>query len=84
MTDIWEKIARQRVRAQGYRDGIANHQAWELAKIFDDDADTMEKMLAVVEAAEKMFSPQGVYPHPWDECEAVRQALTVLTGQETE
>ncbi len=43
---IQKQIQMRREQARGYEDGIANHQAWELALILDKDADTMEGLLA--------------------------------------
>ena len=46
MSEIQKQIQMRREQARGYEDGIANHQAWELALILDKDADTMEGLLA--------------------------------------
>jgi hypothetical protein len=46
---------RLRERAQGYRDGIANHQSWELALIFDEAADEIDRLLTLIADAKARF-----------------------------
>jgi hypothetical protein len=46
---------RLRERAQGHRDGIANHQSWELALIFDEAADEIDRLNALIVDAKARF-----------------------------
>jgi len=39
-------LQNHRQRAEGYRNGRGNHKAWELALIFDDMADELERLTA--------------------------------------